>query len=230
MDNCCNDKACEIDGLRSRQRNVLVTVLVVNTLFFGVESISGLLASSNALVADSLDMLGDALVYGFSLYVVRRDDLWKARSALLKGSIMAVFGVLALAQALYKVLYPQVPSVQVIGVVGILALLANAFCFGLLWRHRADDINMRSVWLCSRNDIVANVSVLVAAIGVAALGTQWPDVIVGVGIAMLFMRSAVTVLRDAANLRASLQNQPAAAPAAQTVKPVQIAVATWSPE
>jgi len=218
MTNCCTDTECEIEALRTRQRNVLVTVLAINTVFFAVESIAGLFASSNALVADSLDMLGDALVYGFSLYVVNRDDLWKARSAALKGSIMAAFGALALAQAAYKVLYPEVPSVPIIGVVGFLALAANAFCLALLWRHRSDDINMRSVWLCSRNDIVANISVLAAAIGVSTLASQWPDVIVGVGIAALFMRSAVLVLRDAATTRA------------QARAPVQIAVATWSPE
>jgi Co/Zn/Cd efflux system component len=230
MSNCCSDTECEIEVLRSRQRNVLVAVLAINAIFFAVESVSGLLASSTALVADSLDMLGDALVYGFSLYVVRRDDLWKARSARLKGSIMAAFGALALAQALYKVLHPEVPSVPIIGVVGLFALAANAFCFGLLWRHRADDINMRSVWLCSRNDIIANVAVLGAAIGVAALGSQWPDVLVGVGIAALFLRSAVTVLRDAANQRSAMADEPVAVPTTPTGKPVQIAVATWSPD
>ena len=219
MTDCCNDKECEIDALRSRQRGVLVAVLSLNALFFVVEAVAGLLASSNALVADSLDMLGDALVYGFSLYVVDRDDFWKARSALLKGLIMAAFGALALTQAAYKTLYPAVPSVPIIGVVGLLALCANATCFALLWRHRSDDVNMRSVWLCSRNDVVANASVLAAAAGVAALGSQWPDVVVGVAIAALFLRSAATVLRDAATTTAKQQK-------AVTVA----AVGTWSPD
>ncbi|HTO58392.1 MAG TPA: cation transporter [Pseudomonadales bacterium] len=219
MTDCCNDKECEIDALRSRQRGVLVAVLSLNALFFVVEAVAGLLASSNALVADSLDMLGDALVYGFSLYVVDRDDFWKARSALLKGLIMAAFGALALTQAAYKTLYPAVPSVPIIGVVGLLALFANATCFALLWRHRSDDVNMRSVWLCSRNDVVANASVLAAAAGVAAFGSQWPDVVVGVAIAALFLRSAATVLRDAMTTTAKQRK-------AVTVA----AVGTWSPD
>ena len=219
MTDCCNDKECEIDALRSRQRGVLVAVLSLNALFFVVEAVAGLLASSNALVADSLDMLGDALVYGFSLYVVDRDDFWKARSALLKGLIMAAFGTLALTQAAYKTLYPAVPSVPIIGVVGLLALFANATCFALLWRHRSDDVNMRSVWLCSRNDVVANASVLAAAAGVAAFGSQWPDVVVGVAIAALFLRSAATVLRDAMTTTAKQRK-------AVTVA----AVGTWSPD
>jgi len=216
---CCSDKECEIDALRSRQFGVLVAVLAINATLFAIESTAGLLASSNALVADSLDMLGDALVYGFSLYVVDRDDFWKARSALLKGSIMAAFGALALVQAGYKMLYPEVPNVPVIGVVGLLALAANATCFGLLWRHRSDDVNMRSVWLCSRNDIVANVSVLAAAAGVAAFASQWPDIVVGVGIAALFLKSALSVLRDAARTRSDAR------------KPASVAaIGTWSPD
>ena len=202
MSDCCNDTACEIEKLRARQRGVLLAVLAINCVLFVVECTAGLWASSNALVADSLDMLGDALVYGFSLYVVARDDLWKARSALVKGSIMMAFGVFAIAQVIYKLAFPEVPSFRVIELVGLLALAAPSLCLGLLWAHRGDDVNMRSVWLCSRNDIVANVSVLIAGAAVWRLGSQVPDVIVGVGIAILFLRSSISVLRDAASVRA----------------------------
>lgn len=205
MSDCCANTQCEIDKLRLRQRNVLVAVLGINAVLFLVECAAGLIASSTALVADSLDMLGDALVYGFSLYVVTRNDLWKARSASVKGWIMFGFGVSVLAQALYKIVFPEVPSFQIIEAIGLLALAANSVCLGLLWRHRADDVNMRSVWLCSRNDIIANVSVLFAGVCVWALSSQWPDVVVGIGIAALFLKSAVTVLRDAASVKAAHQ-------------------------
>ncbi len=217
MSDCCANTQCEIDKLRLRQRNVLVAVLAINGLLFFVECAAGLLASSTALVADSLDMLGDALVYGFSLYVVARNDLWKARAASVKGWIMMGFGVFVLAQAGYKVLFPEVPSFQIIGVIGLLALTANSVCLGLLWRHRADDINMTSVWLCSRNDIIANVSVLFAGLCVWAFASQLPDVIVGVGIAVLFLKTAVKVLRDAASIKATHRASVASS------------VATWTP-
>jgi len=207
MTDCCANTQCEIDKLRARQRGVLVTVLAINVVAFFVEATAGVLASSTALLADSLDMLGDSLVYGFSLYVVARDDLWKAYSASIKGWIMMGFGVFALAQAGYKLAFPVVPEFQLIGVVGALALAANSVCLALLWRHRTDDINMHSVWLCSRNDIIANVSVLCAGVGVWAFASQWPDVVVGVGIAVLFVRSAVSVLRDAAAIKVAHHEQ-----------------------
>ena len=115
---------------------------------------------------------------------------------------MMAFGVLAIAQVIFKLLFPEVPSFRVIELVGLLALAANAVCLGLLWAHRGDDVNMRSVWLCSRNDIVANVSVLIAGAAVSWFASQVPDMLVGVGIAMLFLRSSLAVLREAATVRA----------------------------
>ncbi len=204
MADCCTDKACEIEALRTRQSSTLKIVLGVNAAMFAVELTAGLLAGSVSLVADSLDMLGDALVYGFSLYVVARGARMKAISALFKGSIMAVFGLFVLGQAIYRIIVPQVPVFEAIGGIGLLALAANSLCLILLWRHRADDINMNSVWLCSRNDIIANVSVLFAAFGVWLTGSGWPDILVGLALAVLFLRSALLVLRGAtAELRAT---------------------------
>jgi Co/Zn/Cd efflux system component len=114
-----------------------------------------------------------------------------------KGGIMAAFGLFVLGQAVYKMVLPQTPHFETIGLVGLLALAANSACLALLWRHRAEDINMRSVWLCSRNDIIANLSVLVAAAGVWQSNSQWPDVLIGLGIALVFLRSATHVLREA---------------------------------
>jgi Co/Zn/Cd efflux system component len=172
-------------------------VLAINAVMFVVELTAGLLGNSVSLVADSLDMLGDALVYGFSLYVVARGAAMKARAALFKGIIMAGFGFFVLGQAIYRIVVPQLPVFEAIGAIGLLALAANGVCFYLLWRHRADDINMSSVWLCSRNDIIANVSVLFAALGVWLTRSGWPDIVVGLALAALFLRSALHVLRAA---------------------------------
>src|SRR5450759_1240158 len=179
MADCCNDKACEIEALRNRQSSMLKIVLGINAVMFVVELTAGLLGHSVSLVADSLDMLGDALVYGFSLYVVARSTAMKAKAALLKGAIMAAFGLFVLGQVIYRIVFPQLPVFEAIGAIGLLALAANSTCFFLLWRHRADDINMSSVWLCSRNDIIANMLVLFAAAGVWVTRSGWPDILVG---------------------------------------------------
>lgn len=197
MADCCNDKACEIEALRGRQSATLKIVLVINALMFLIELTAGLISSSVSLLADSLDMLGDALVYGFSIYVVARGAQMKAKAALLKGVIMAAFGFFVLGQAIYRIVYPHVPVFEVIGAIGLLALATNGACFLLLWRHRSDDINMSSVWLCSRNDIIANVSVLFASAGVWFFHSGWPDILVGLALSALFLRSALSVLREA---------------------------------
>lgn len=197
MTDCCNDAACEIEKLRDRQRATLKIILAINLTMFGVEITAGLLAGSTALLADSLDMLGDALVYGFSLYVVARSDDWKAVSALIKGVVMAVFGCFVLWHASFKFLHPEIPQFDTMASIGLLALAANSICLAMLWRHRDEDINMRSVWLCSRNDIIANSAVLLAAASVWLADSQWPDLIVGLAIAALFLHSAYRVIRTA---------------------------------
>jgi Co/Zn/Cd efflux system component len=198
MADCCDDKACEIEPLRARQGVTLKTVFAINAVMFVVESVAGLLSGSISLFADSLDMLGDALVYGVSIYVVARGERAKAVAALCKGLVMAAFGFFVLGQAVYRLMFPQVPTFEAMGLIGLLALVANATCLVLLWRHRTDDINMQSVWLCSRNDIIANVSVLAAALGVWLAGAGWPDIVVGVALAALFLRSSLFVIRAAA--------------------------------
>jgi cation diffusion facilitator family transporter len=205
MDNCCENKAAALDTLYERQARVLKAVLLINSIMFFVEISAGVVARSTALLADSLDMLGDSLVYGFSLYVVARGARWRARAGLLKGLIMAVFGLGVLIEAASKIIYPTIPAAATMGVVGLLALTANSICLLLLFRHRRDDINMRSIWLCSRNDIIANISVLIAAGGVVLTQSMWSDVVVGLGIAVLFIHSAFHVLRGSV---AELRIQP----------------------
>jgi Co/Zn/Cd efflux system component len=198
---CCS----VIAEVSARQRRVLRGVLGVNVAMFLLEAVAGLLAHSTALLADSADMLGDAVVYGVSLYAVGRGIGWQARAAALKGWLMAAFGVGVLVQAALKIARGALPEAAVMGVVGLLALGANVVCLVLLWRLRNDDVNTRSAWLCSRNDVTANVGVLAAAAAVAATGSGWPDIAVGLAIAALFGFSAVRVLRDAWRARAAVR-------------------------
>jgi Co/Zn/Cd efflux system component len=191
------DECCEVREIPREQRRTLQIVLLINAAMFLTESVAGVLAHSTALFADSLDMLGDAIVYGFSLYVIGRGIAWQARAALLKGLIMAAFGIGLLVQVAFKITRGVTPTVEVMGVVGTLAFAANLWCLALLWRRRGDDINMGSAWICSRNDVIGNVAVLVAAGAVAVTGSPWPDIVIGLLVASVFGRSAVQVVRDA---------------------------------
>lgn len=196
MADCCEDKACEVAALRAGHARVLWIVLAINAAMFLVEGFAGVVAHSTSLLADALDMLGDALVYGFSLFVLGRPARWQAWAALAKGAFMLLFGLGVLAEAAYKVFVPVVPAAGTMGLIGALALGANLVCFSLLYRYRADNLNMSSTWLCSRNDLIANVSVLGAAGATYLMASRWPDILVGVAIAALFLRSAASVLRD----------------------------------
>lgn len=198
MAGCCENKSCEVEALKARHGRVLWTVLAINAVMFFIEGSAGLLAHSTALLADALDMFGDALVYAFSLFVINRSPRWQAVAALLKGVIMLLFGLGVLAEAGWKIVHPVLPDAPVMGAVGALALAANLVCFFLLYRHRGDNLNLRSTWLCSRNDLFANTGVLMAAAASYALVSRWPDIVVGVAIAALFLHSAWDVLRQSA--------------------------------
>ena len=204
MANCCEDKSCEITAMREAHGAVLWVVLAINALVFVVEGWAGYVAHATSLLADALDMLGDALVYGFSLFVLWRSLRWQAGAALAKGVFMLAFGVAVLGEAIHKVLVPVMPAAETMGVIGALALAANAVCFTLLYRHRGDNLNMSSTWLCSRNDLIANCGVLIAAGATYLLTSRWPDIVVGCIIAILFLRSAYSVIADSAKaLRSS---------------------------
>jgi Co/Zn/Cd efflux system component len=197
VESCCQRKACELDALRDRQRGVLRIVLAINAVMFLVEAAGGLVARSSALLADSLDMLGDAAVYATTLAVLHRSPLARGRAALLKGLAMAALGGGVLVATVLHLVGTVPPRADGMGVVGGMALAANLVCLVLLTRHRADDLNMRSTWLCSRNDIIANLAVLAAALLVGLLGSRWPDILVGFGIAALFLRSSAGVIASA---------------------------------
>ena len=197
MSDCCNDKACAIDALGARQTATLRIVLAINVVMFFVELVSGLWARSSALLADSLDNLGDAATYGLSLYAVGRGPRAKAKVALFKAALILSAALFVLGQVLYAALNPGVPVFETMGIVSLVALAANGTCLALLWKHRAEDVNMSSVWECSRNDIASNSAVFIAAGAVWATGSGWPDLAVGFALVAMFLRSSIRVARAA---------------------------------
>jgi Co/Zn/Cd efflux system component len=164
---------------------------------FLVIAAAALYGNSSALLADSLDNLGDALTYGLSLYAVSRGALAKAKVALFKGGLILLAALAVVAQVIYKLLVPSTPLFEVMGAFSLLGLAANSMCLFLLWRHRHEDVNMSSVWECSRNDIASNLSVFVAAGAVWLTGSAWPDILVALGLAWLLIRSAIRVIKSA---------------------------------
>ncbi len=197
VEHCCQHKAKELQKLQKRQRKVLWIILVINAVMFLVEFSGGIKASSLSLTGDSLDMLGDALVYGCSLYVIQKGNKAQAQAAMLKGGIMFMSAIAVFARATHQLFTQTVPTVQLMSKIGLLALLANLICFLLLIRHRDDNINMSSVWLCSRNDIIANTSVLLTAGLVFLTDSFWPDFILGLLLTLVFAQSAGKVLTQA---------------------------------
>lgn len=196
MSGCCND-SCAIDALRERQRGTLRIVLGVNAIMFLVIAVAALYGKSTALLADSLDNLGDALTYGLSLYAVSRGAAVKAKVALFKGGLIFLAACAVATQVAYKILVPSVPIFEVMGAFSLLGLLANSLCLYLLWRHRHEDVNMSSVWECSRNDIASNLSVFVAAGAVWLTGSGWPDILVALGLVWFLIRSSIRVISSA---------------------------------
>ena len=195
MTDCCEDKSCALEQLRARQSSTLKTVLWINAVMFIVVLAAGLYASSSALLADSLDNLGDALTYALSLYAVGRGERTKGMVSLFKGLLILAAAIFVIGQIGYRLIYPAMPLFETMGVVGILALAANGTCLALLWKHRDEDVNMSSVWECSRNDIAANIAVIAAAGAVWLFGSGWPDLLIGSLLALLFLQSALRVLR-----------------------------------
>jgi cation diffusion facilitator family transporter len=199
-DDCCSSKGQELERLAQQadQRRVLFTVLAINAVMFVLEFGAGLVAGSTALMADATDMLGDALVYGVSLYALARSDRWKAGAAMFKGAFILLLGVGIVINVIVKIRSGVPPSSSLMLTFGGLALVANLACLRLLWRFRSLDVNMSSTFECSRNDVISNVGVLVAAGAVALLASPWPDILIGSVMAVLFLRSSFRVLIGAA--------------------------------
>ena len=204
MSDCCNSGcSATADALKHKQRGVLITVLIINTLMFLVVVVASQIAGSSAMFADSLDFLGDALTYGLSLYVVARSTQAKARVAIFKGTLIGLAALAVIAQLIYRIIYPSLPDFGLMGVFALISLAANSICLYLLTAHKTDDVNMSSVWECSRNDILTNLSVLITAVLVWLTHSGWPDLIVAALLSILLLRSSYRVLRSGfAELRA----------------------------
>ena len=175
-------------------RRVLWAVLIINAVMFAVEVAAGLASGSASLQADALDFLGDAGNYAISLFVVGMALKYRAMAALLKGATMALFGLWVMGVTTWHAWHGTLPEAFTMGAVGAAALIANALSFGLLWTYRGGDSNMRSAWICTRNDVLGNLAVLLAALGVFGTGTGWPDVAVAAIMAALAIQGAFVVL------------------------------------
>jgi Co/Zn/Cd efflux system component len=176
---------------------VLWIALIVNALMFGVEIAAGLASASVSLLADSIDFLGDAANYGLSIAVLGLGFAWRSRAALVKAASMLAFGVLVMAKAGWSLSTGVVPEPLTMGVVGTVALAANVGVAVMLYAFRDGDANMRSVWLCTRNDAIGNLAVILAALGVFGTGSAWPDLGVALVMASLAITAGWTVMRQA---------------------------------
>lgn len=197
MGGSCCEGSCAVEALRARQKATLVKVLWINAVMFLVIVGAALYGKSSALLSDSLDNLGDALTYGLSLYVVSQSAEAKAKVALFKGLLILLGASVVAGQVAWKLVNPVLPSHEVMGLFSLAGLAANGLCLWLLWRHRGEDINMSSVFECSRNDIASNLSVFLAAGGVWLAQSGWPDLLVASLLAALLLWSALRVIRGA---------------------------------
>jgi Co/Zn/Cd efflux system component len=198
---------CSVQAKNRQERQLLWVVLGLNAIMFVVEFTAGWLAGSSGLLADSLDMLADALVYSLSLYAVGRGVSQKAKAALLNGSLQMVLGLSVLGHVAWRAFVGSVPNAEVMGSVAVLALAVNAACFLLLFKFRRGDINMRASWICSRNDILANIGVLVAAGLVTWVGSPWPDLVIGALIAAIVIHSSWKIIVGASHSLRTGQTQ-----------------------
>lgn len=198
MAGCSRDSICGMDDAPDpRFRRALWIVLAINAAMFGIEMGSGLFAHSVSLQADALDFLGDSANYLLTLMVLSMSMRWRSGAALVKGATMGLFGFWVVGQAAWNLYYGALPGAFVMGSVGFLALVANVVSAGLLYAFRSGNANMRSVWLCSRNDAIGNVAVMLAAGGVFSLGSAWPDLLVALVMAGLALSSSVLIIRQA---------------------------------
>lgn len=196
MGSCCGNN-CAIEKLRGRQRGTLKAVLVINAVMFIVVAWSAFYGKSTALLSDSLDNLGDALTYGLSLYAVSQGATTKAKVALFKGSLIFIGACVVLVQIIQRLIVHVLPSYEIMGIFSLAGLIANSLCLFLLWKHKSEDINMSSVWECSRNDIASNLSVFIAAGAVWFFESGWADIIVASCLIILLLNSSFRVISSA---------------------------------
>ena len=209
MAGCCGHDA-KFDGVSDDYKKRLWIVIAINAVMFGVEMVAGQLAGSQALQADALDFLGDSLTYGIPLAVIGASINVRTSAALAKGISLLLMGAWVFGSTLYRVFYIGVPEAEIMGIIGFMALSANLASVLILVPYKDGDANVRSVWLCSRNDAIGNVAVMIAALGVWGTSTGWPDLIVAGIMAALFLSSSVQIIRQAlAERRETVEHQHA---------------------
>jgi len=214
---CCGH-AAKFDGLDPRYKRTLWLVIAINAAMFVVELAAGVLAGSQALQADALDFLGDTLTYGLSLAVIGMSQRIRATAALAKGISLTLMGLWVFGSTAYHVLILGVPRADIMGIIGFLALAANVGSVLLLLPYKDGDANVRSVWLCSRNDAIGNVAVMIAALGVWGTNTAWPDLTVAAIMAGLFLWSSLQILTQALH---EYRSGDMTEPDMQTVRPAK---------
>ena len=194
---CCSSQCSSSERLTPQYRKILWIALIINASMFVVEIFSGIHAESVSLMADAIDFFGDAMNYGVSLAVLSMSLAWRARTALLKGLTMGSFGLLILATAVWSMMHGATPKAETMGLIAFIALLANVSVAMMLYAYRDGDANMQSVWLCSRNDAIGNMAVMMAALGVWGSNSAWPDLVVAVIMASLGVSAAMQVIKKA---------------------------------
>lgn len=197
MADCCENKSCAIEAMKVKQSKTLKIVLLINLSLFVLTVTYGFIAHSASLLTESLDDLGDAITYALSLYVVYKSNHAKAKVALFKGLLILVGALFVLSQVIFHIIYKTVPVFEAMGIVAFIALIANLVCLMLLTKHKEQDINMSSVWECSKNDIVTNIAIIVAAVIVGVTNVGWADVVLGFVLSALLIKSSIKVIKSA---------------------------------
>jgi len=209
MAGCGDECGSDLKHVTQQERRILIIVLLINAGMFVAEFSAGLASGSTALLADSLDMLADAIVYALGLFALGRAMHWRARAAFTSGTLQLLLGLGVAVEAVWKMFASSLPDAATMGVFGVIALLANTLSFVLLTRFRDGDINLRATWICSRNDMIGNVGVLFAALLVTWTGSSYPDIAIGLVIAAVVIHSAWRILGEAsAQLRAEKDAGP----------------------
>jgi cation diffusion facilitator family transporter len=191
-----SDCGCQMEAKNAKQRQTLRLVLLVNLIMFLIESGAGAIAQSTALIADSLDMLADAIVYGISLYAIGRSQLAKNKAAFLSGIFQITLALLVLVDVIRKIIFNSFPESLLMSGIGLIALLANIYCLVLISKHKDEEVHLKASWIFSKNDVIANFSVILAGIMVYLFQSNIPDLIVGVGISLLVLSGGITVIKE----------------------------------
>ncbi len=201
MSNC----SCDIEIKNRAESKVLIILLCINAFMFFTEIILGLFSESTALIADSLDMLADATVYGIGLYAVGKSSSIKINAAHISGIFQIILGAIVSIDILRRLVWGSQPESYLMISVGIAALVANVVCLNLISKHRDGEVHMRASWIFSKNDVIANLGIIVGGLLVYSIGSRYPDLIIGIAISILVIRGGIHIIRDAKNEKSNLE-------------------------